>query len=69
MPVALEKLAIGRCYRAASGEIRKVVDFDGGRVVYVVEINGVAPVWNKGKWLTKLRGDFAKEAEREVMCL
>jgi len=69
MPIPLETLAVGKCYRTAEAEIRKIVAFDGGRVIYVVELKGLAPVWNKKMWKTKLRGEFAHEAVREVLPL
>ena len=69
MPMPIEALAVGRCYRTRDAEVRKIVAFDGGKVIYVVELKGLAPVWNKAAWKTKLRGEFAEEAVREVMCL
>ena len=35
---------------------------------YVVERNGVAPVWNKVMWLATWRNLFAEEAARKVPC-
>ena len=69
MPIPIEKLFVGRCYRTADAEVRKIVAFDGGKVIYVIELKGLAPVWDRNKWRTKLRGEFAQEAVREVMCL
>jgi hypothetical protein len=69
MPMPLEELVVGRCYRTPAAEVRKIVAFDGGRVIYVIELNGLAPVWNRGAWKTKPRGEFAQGVDREVMCL
>jgi hypothetical protein len=69
MPISIEALAVGRCYRTAEAEVRKIVGFDGGKVVYVIELKGLAPVWKKTAWKIKPRGEFAHEAVREVMCL
>jgi hypothetical protein len=38
-----------------------IVAFDGERVIYVIERNGIRPVWNKAKWLTTRRDAFAQE--------
>lgn len=59
---------VGRCYRTADGEVRKIVAFDGGRVIYVIERNGVCPVWNRAMWVMKWKQEFALQADREVPC-
>ena len=41
MPVPTELLQVGRCYRTAKAEVVKIVSFDGSRVIYVVERNGI----------------------------
>jgi len=44
------------------------VAFDGGRVIYVIERNGVCPVWNRAMWVMKWKQEFALQADREVPC-
>jgi len=68
MSVRSEVLIVGRCYLAANGEVRKIVSFDGGRVVYVVERRGTYPMWNKRDWVLLDKPDFAQQAIKEVVC-
>jgi hypothetical protein len=65
MALPVDQLAVGHRYKTSQGEVRQIVAFDGGHVIYVVEYNGRFPVWNRATWLKTLRGVFAKEAERE----
>jgi hypothetical protein len=67
MPVATESLQVGRCYRTAKLEVRKIVSFDGSRVIYVVERNGICPIWNKAAWRVMPRIEFAQQVDREVL--
>ena len=64
MPVSIESLQVGRCYRTAKAE---VVSFDGSRVIYVVERYGVCPTWNKAAWRVMSRVDFAQQVDCEVL--
>lgn len=50
------------------GDVVKVVAFDGGRVVYVLERNGICPTWNKAAWRAMPKPDLAQQIEREVIC-
>jgi hypothetical protein len=59
-------LRVGHCYAAKEGEVRKIVAFDGGLVLYVVEYRGAFPVWDKRRWCSTTRPVFASEVEREV---
>ena len=68
MPIASGSLLVGHCYRTMDGDVVKVVAFDGGRVVYVVERNGICPTWNKAAWRAMLKPDLAQQIEREVIC-
>ena len=68
MPVTSDSLKVGRCYRTSKAEVFKIVSFDGSRVIYVVEHNGICPTWNKAAWRVMSKLDFAKEADREVLC-
>jgi hypothetical protein len=68
MPVSTESLQVGRCYRTAKAEVFKIVAFDGSRVIYVVERNGICPTWNKAAWRVISKVDFAKQVDREVLC-
>jgi hypothetical protein len=45
-----------------------IVAFDGSRVVYVVERNGICPTWNKAAWHVTSKLDFANQVDREVLC-
>jgi hypothetical protein len=45
-----------------------VNSFDGSRVIYVVERNGMYPTWNKAAWRVMSRVDFAQHVDREVLC-
>ena len=67
MPVSTESLQVGRCYRTKA-EVFKIVSFDGSRVIYVVERNGMCPTWNKAAWRAMSKVDFAKQVDREVLC-
>ena len=60
MPVSTESLQVGRCYRTAKAEVFKIVSFDGSRVIYVVERNGMCPTWNKAAWRALSKVDFAQ---------
>ncbi len=68
MHITSEPLIVGRCYRTAKAEVFKIVSFDGSRVIYVVERNGICPAWNKAAWRTMSKVDFAKQVDREVLC-
>jgi len=58
-------LRTGRRYVAANGELREIVDFDGGYVTYVAGHRGVFPVWDKRRWQSTTRLQFASEVIRE----
>ena len=58
MAIATSSLLVGRCYATASNEVRKIVEFDGGRVVYVVGHRNVFPVWDKQRWHSMTRETF-----------
>ena len=47
MHITSELLTVGRCYRTTKAEFLKIVSFDGSRVIYVVERNGICPTWNE----------------------
>lgn len=66
MPFPVEQLAKGRYYQTPQGEVRMIVSFDGESIFYVVERNGVCPVWNKAKWVRTRRSVFAQEISREI---
>ena len=68
MPVTSKSLQVGRCYRTAKAEVFMIVSFDGSRVTYVVERNGMYPTWNKAAWRVMSRVDFAQHVDREVLC-
>jgi hypothetical protein len=66
MGVPTESLRTGRCYWTAKAEIVMIVSFDGSRVIYVVERDGVCATWNPAAWRAMSRVDFAQQANREV---
>ena len=68
MHITSESLTVGRCYRTAKAEVFEIVAFDGSRVIYVVECNGICPTWNKAAWRAMSRVDFAQQVDREVLC-
>jgi hypothetical protein len=68
MPVSTESLQVGRCYRTAKAEVFMIVSFDGSRVIYVIERNGICPIWNRAAWRAMSRVDFAQQVDREVLC-
>ena len=59
MHITSESLTVGRCYRTTKAEVLKIVSFDGSRVIYVVERNGICPTWNKAAWRVMSKVDFA----------
>jgi hypothetical protein len=61
-------LFVGRCYATAANEVRKIVEFDGSYVVYVVGRGGGFPSWDKRRWCSLMREAFAREITSEVPC-
>jgi hypothetical protein len=43
-------LRVGHRYATQEGEVREIVSFDGGLVVYVVGRGAIFPVWDKRQW-------------------
>jgi hypothetical protein len=68
MPVSPTSLVIDRCYLTASGEVRRVVEFEGNYVLYVVGHRGVFPAWDKTRWKRTTKVAFAFHATKEVAC-
>ena len=59
-------LKIGHCYATKYNQVRKIVGFDGGIVMYVVGHKGTFPIWDKRRWCSLLRPVFMAEIAREV---
>ena len=68
MPVQPSALDMGRCYVTHAGEVRKVLQIEGQKLVYVARGKMAFPVWDKEARRTTTREAFAVEAEREVPC-
>jgi hypothetical protein len=59
-------LKIDRCYATRSGELRKIVGFDGSYVLFVVGHKGTFAVWDKRRWCSMLRPHFVEEITSEI---
>ena len=68
MPLSSSSLRVGHCYATAGSEVRKIVEFDGGLVSYVLRGKLAFPTWDKQRWCSITRQAFAAEAVREVPC-
>jgi hypothetical protein len=64
-PISSSVLRTGRRYIAANGEVREIVGFDGGYITYVIGHRGLFPVWDKRRWQSTTRLQFASEVIRE----
>jgi hypothetical protein len=60
------QLRAGRYYLTAQEDVRKIVEFEGSFVRFVVRRNGIFQEWNKRCWATTTRADFARDVIREV---
>jgi len=65
-PVSSSSLRVGHRYATAEGEVREIVSFDGGLIVYVIGRGGVFPVWDKRRWHLAIRPVFLSQIVREV---
>jgi hypothetical protein len=64
-PISPSVLRTGHRYIAANGEVREIVGFEGGYITYVVGHRGLFPAWDKRRWQSKTRLQFASEVIRE----
>ena len=65
-PLSSSSLRVGHRYATADGEVREIVSFDGGLVIYVVGRGGAFPVWDKMRWHLAIRPVFLSQIAREV---
>jgi hypothetical protein len=65
MGISLADIAVGKCYLAVQGEIRRVLKFGNGRVTYEARASE-SGVW--GEPTTVRDGRFARDAHRNVSC-
>ena len=68
MPINPTSISLGHCYATAGGELRKVIQVQGGDVTYVVRGKLAFPIWDREKWQTLRREPFANEVTRELPC-
>jgi hypothetical protein len=68
MAVTSGSLRVGHCYATALDEVRKIVEFDGSVVSYVVRGKLAFPTWDKKSWRSATCEAFAREVSREVPC-
>jgi hypothetical protein len=61
-------LRVGHCYVTPSNEMRKIVEFDGGHLSYVVRGRMAFPSWDKERWRSTTKDVFAGEVTAEVSC-
>ena len=54
-------LRVGACYVTNENELRKIVQFEGGLVCYVVRGKMAYPSWDKERWHSITRQAFATE--------
>ena len=68
MSTLTSSLRVGACYVTNENELRKIVQFDGGLVCYVVRGKLAYPSWDKQRWLLITTQAFAADVRREVSC-
>lgn len=61
-------LRVGACYVTNENELRKIVQFEGGLVCYVVRGKMTYPSWDKERWHSITSQAFATEVLREISC-
>jgi hypothetical protein len=69
MSVSPNALVVHACYLTATGEVRRIVEFEGNYLRYVVGHRGVFPTWDKARWERMAKVAFAADAIREVPCV
>jgi len=68
MSMLTSSLRVGACYVTNENELRKIVQFDGGLVCYVVRGKMAYPSWDKQRWHSINSNTFAANVLREVSC-
>lgn len=68
MPVDVKAISVGRCYLTHTREVRKVLEVDGQKVVYVTRGKMAFPTWDPEARRSTTKEAFAVEAEGEVPC-
>jgi len=66
--VLASSLRVGACYVTNENELRKIVQFEGGLVCYVVRGKMAYPSWDKERWHSITSQAFATEVLREISC-
>ena len=68
MSITSISLHLGACYITTENDLRKIVEFDGNSLCYVVRGRMAYPSWDKQRWLSMTLQAFATEVLREVSC-
>jgi hypothetical protein len=68
MSITSSSLHVGACYVTTGNELRKIVQFEGGLVCYVVRGKMAYPSWDKQRWHSITSQAFAADVLREVSC-
>lgn len=68
MPVDAKSISVGRCYVTHAREVRKVLEIEGQKLVYVARGKMAFPTWDREARRSTTKETFAREVEREVPC-
>jgi hypothetical protein len=68
MSISSRSLHLGACYITTEKELRKIVEFDGNSLCYVVRGRMAYPSWDKQHWHSMTLQAFAAAVLREVSC-
>ena len=68
MSITSSSLHLGACYITTENELRKIVEFDGKSLCYVVRGRMAYPSCDKQRWHSMTLQAFAADVLREVSC-
>ena len=68
MSITSRTLHLGACYITTENELRRIVEFDGNSLCYVVRGRMAYPSWDKQRWHSMTLQAFAAAVLREVSC-
>jgi hypothetical protein len=68
MGIAINSVEVGKCYVTAMGQVRRVLEINGGKVKYQVQQKTAEGSGSSASITTVGDGRFANDVEREVPC-
>jgi hypothetical protein len=68
MPVALDKITVGKCFITEIGQVRRVLKVESGMVTYEARGKTATGDSSWGARTTVGDGKFARAVDREVTC-